>query len=150
MIRTRGLSHINLNVTDIERSMRFYRETFGFELLHDYAGPIGDHPWGRQVVMSTPGASDLIALSQIPGDPIGPAGINHFGLSLLSDDDLDDAIAQVERAGGRLVRRGSAEVDNIIERFVYVQDPDGYILELNAQRVLLARKPGAPRVEGSR
>jgi catechol 2,3-dioxygenase-like lactoylglutathione lyase family enzyme len=33
MIRTKGLSHINLNVSDIERSARFYQEIFGLELL---------------------------------------------------------------------------------------------------------------------
>ena len=56
MIPTRGLSHINLNVSDVARSMRFYRELFGMELVHDYEGPIGPHPHGRQAVLSTPGA----------------------------------------------------------------------------------------------
>ncbi len=53
-----------------------------------------------------------------------------------SDEDLDEAIAEA----GRLVQRGSAEVDSIVERFADLEDPDGYIFELNAQRVLLARK----------
>ena len=140
MIRTRGLAHLNLNVRDIERSTRFYRELFGLELLHDYEGPMGKHRWGRQVALSTPGAADILALSQAPGEPIGPAGCNHFGFTLVSDADLDQAIADAERLGGRLVRRGSAEVDSIVERFAYLEDPDGYVFELNAQRVLLARK----------
>jgi catechol 2,3-dioxygenase-like lactoylglutathione lyase family enzyme len=140
MIRTRGLAHLNLNVTDIECSMRFYRELFGLELLHDYEGPMGKHPWGRQVALSTPGAADILALSQVPGEPIGPAGCNHFGFTLISEDDLDQAIADAERLGGRVVRSGSGEVDSIVERFAYLEDPDGYVFELNAQRVLLARK----------
>lgn len=140
MIRTRGLSHINLNVGDIERSVRFYREVFGLEVLHDYEGPMGPHPWGSQVVLSTPGACDLIAITHVPGDPVGPAGINHFGFNLIDDADIDEAIAAAERAGGTLVRRGSAEIDGIVERFAYVSDPDGYVIELNAQRVLLSRK----------
>jgi predicted enzyme related to lactoylglutathione lyase len=58
----------------------------------------------------------------------------------VNDDDLDHAIADAERLGGRLVRRGAEEVDSIVERFAYIEDPDSYIFELNAQRVLLARK----------
>jgi catechol 2,3-dioxygenase-like lactoylglutathione lyase family enzyme len=140
MIRTRGLAHLNLNVRDIERSTRFYCELFELELLHQYEGPMGKHPWGRQIALSTPGADDVLALSQVPGEPIGPAGCNHFGFTLVRDEDLDQAIADAERLGGRLVRRGAEEVDSIVERFAYIEDPDGYIFELNAQRVLLARK----------
>ena len=140
MILTRGLSHLNLNVTDIERSVRFYRDVFGMELLSDYSGPMGKHPAGRQVALSTPGARDVIALSQVPGEPIGPAGVNHFGFTLTTDDNLDEAISDVERAGGKLVGRGSAEVDGILGRFAYVADLDGYVIELNCQRVLLAKK----------
>jgi catechol 2,3-dioxygenase-like lactoylglutathione lyase family enzyme len=140
MIRTLGLSHINLNVASVERSMLFYRDVFGLELLHDYQGPIGSRPSGRQVVLSTPGANDLLALTQAPGNPIGRGGVSHFGFTLACDDDLDEAVAEVERAGGHLVRRGSAEIDSIIERFAYLEDPDGYVFELNAQRVCLGRK----------
>jgi catechol 2,3-dioxygenase-like lactoylglutathione lyase family enzyme len=140
MIPTRGLSHINLNVADIERSINFYHAVFGLEVLHRHEGPMGPHPWGRQVVLSTPGASDLIALSNVPGEPIGPAGVNHFGFNLVSDGDLDRAIEETLRAGGSLIKRGAAEVDGIVERFAYVSDPDGYVIELNAQRVLLGRR----------
>ena len=140
MVRTHGLSHINLNVADAERSIRFYRELFGMEAIHDYEGPIGPHPRGRQVVLSTPGAEDLIAITQIPGEPVGPAGMSHFGFTLMSNDDVEAATAEAERLGGAVKRRGSAEVDGIVERFAYVADPDGYVIELNAQRVLLARK----------
>ncbi|MGO9606076.1 MAG: VOC family protein [Candidatus Binataceae bacterium] len=140
MIRTRGLSHINLNVSDLERSMRFYQEVFGLELLHRYEGPMGPHPWGQQVALSTPGANDVIALSHVPEKPVGPGGLDHFGLNLLSDDDVERAIIEVERAGEKLIRRGSDEVDGILEHFAYLKDPDGYVIELNAQRVLLGRK----------
>jgi catechol 2,3-dioxygenase-like lactoylglutathione lyase family enzyme len=106
MIKTRGLSRINLNVADIERSVRFYRELFGLEVLHSYEGPMGPHAWGRQVVLSTPGAEDLIALTHVAGDPVGPAGISHFGFNLVSDEDVDCAVAKAQEAGGALIRRG--------------------------------------------
>jgi lactoylglutathione lyase len=140
MIRTRGLGHINLNVSDIDRSKRFYRDLFGLEILMEYEGPMGQHPWGRQIALSTPGANDVLALSQVPGAPIGPAGVNHFGFNLESDDDVERAIGDIIAAGGRLISKFAHEVDGIVEHNAYVTDPDGYVLELNAQRVLLARK----------
>jgi catechol 2,3-dioxygenase-like lactoylglutathione lyase family enzyme len=140
MIRTRGLGHINLNVSDIERSVRFYRELFGLEVLMEYEGPMGEHPWGRQIALSTPGADDVIALSQVPEVPIGPAGVNHFGFNLVSNDEVASAIDEVVRAGGKLVSKHTHEIDGNVEHNAYLTDPDGYVLELNAQRFLLARK----------
>jgi catechol 2,3-dioxygenase-like lactoylglutathione lyase family enzyme len=140
MVRTRGLSHINLNVSDIERSARFYQQVFGLELLTDYAGPMGPHPHGRQMIFSTPGCADVIALSQVEGEPVGGGGMNHWGLNLERDEDVDDAVAQVIRAGGKLLKREEYEFDGICEREAYVTDPDGYVIELCAQRVQLSRK----------
>jgi catechol 2,3-dioxygenase-like lactoylglutathione lyase family enzyme len=140
MVRTRGLSHINLNVSDIERSARFYQEVFGLELLTDYAGPMGPHPHGRQLIFSTPGCADVIALSQVQGVPVGAGGLSHWGLNLERDEDVDDAIAQVVNAGGKLLSREEYEFEGLRERHAYVADPDGYVIELNAQRVQLSRK----------
>jgi catechol 2,3-dioxygenase-like lactoylglutathione lyase family enzyme len=148
MICTRGLSHINLNVSDIDRSARFYQEVFGLELLTDYAGPMGSHPHGRQTIFSTSGCNDVIALSQVEGAPVGGGGLSHWGLNLERDADVDDAIAQVIHAGGKLLKREQYEFEGICERHAYVADPDGYVIELNAQRVQLSRKgrPGDKRV----
>jgi catechol 2,3-dioxygenase-like lactoylglutathione lyase family enzyme len=46
---------------------------------------------------------------------------------LLSRDDLEAAIHEVERAGGRLLERGEHEPGH---PFAYVSDPDGYVIEL--------------------
>lgn len=140
VVATRGLSHINLNVADVNRSIAFYGGLFGMKVIHRYEGAMGPHPWGIQVVLSTPGADDLLALTHAPGLPIGPAGVNHLGFTLVSDDDLDAAAAEAERLGGKLIRGGAEEVDGILEKFAYVSDPDGYAIELNCQRFLLSRK----------
>jgi catechol 2,3-dioxygenase-like lactoylglutathione lyase family enzyme len=140
MIKTAGLCHLNLNVRDLEASTRFYQEVFGLELLHRYEGPMGKHPHGRQVALSTPGQRDILALSQVEGEPVGPGGLNHLGFLLANDDDLDDAIRQVERAGGKLVRAETVDWDGIREKLAYVTDPDGYVIELNAQKILLSKK----------
>ena len=54
-------------------------------------------------------------------------GVRHFGFRLRSGESLDDAIAAVEAAGGRLVEVGEHAPGM---RFAYVEDPDGYVIEL--------------------
>lgn len=122
MIRTQGLTHIHLVVRDLERSLRFYQRVFGMEER------FRDGP--RMVFLNTPGSQDLVTLNEDPTEA-RLAGVNggvaHFGFRLVKPADLDAAIAEIEAAGGRLVRRGEHGPG---AAFAYVEDPDGYVIEL--------------------
>ena len=122
MIRTRGLTHIHLVVRELERSLRFYKSVFGMqERFRD--GP-------KLVFLNTPGSVDLVTLNEDPAEArlAGVnAGVAHFGFRLTNTTDLDAAIAEVEAAGGRLIRRGEHSPG---VPFAYVEDPDGYLIEL--------------------
>ncbi len=122
MIRTQGLTHIHLIVRDLERSLRFYQSVFGMEERFR-VGP-------KMVFLNTPRSEDLITLNEDPAEA-RLAGVNggvaHFGFRLSDSSDLDGAIAEVEAAGGKLVQRGEHAPD---VPFAYVQDPDGYVIEL--------------------
>jgi catechol 2,3-dioxygenase-like lactoylglutathione lyase family enzyme len=122
MIKTAGLYHLHLHVSDLERSLRFYREAFGMvELFRD--GPL-------MVFLQTPGAHDLLTLN---GDPSQArhagdgAGVDHFGFKLAPGESLDAAIAAVEKAGGKLIRRNGPGESR---QYAYLSDPDGYVIEL--------------------
>ena len=122
MVRTQGLTHIHLAVRDLERSLRFYCGVFGMREQFR-AGP-------RMVFLNTPGSRDMITLNEDPtaADAAGTmGGVAHFGFRREEGTDLEAAIAEVERAGGRLVERGKhgGHVP-----FAYVADPDGYVIEL--------------------
>lgn len=122
MIETEGLTHLHLVVRDLDRSLRFYRDVFGMQEL------FRDGPW--MVFLRTPGARDTITLNADPseaGSAGRPGGIGHFGFRLRDETQLDEAIAAVEAAGGRLVERGKRDSG---DRFAYVADPDGYVIEL--------------------
>jgi catechol 2,3-dioxygenase-like lactoylglutathione lyase family enzyme len=54
-------------------------------------------------------------------------GISHFGFRLVRPEDIETAVAEVERAGGRLLRRGEFSPGF---PFAYVADPDGYEIEI--------------------
>ena len=124
MVETEGLTHIHLIVANLEWSLRFYKEIFGLEER------FRDGP--HMVFLRTPGARDTITLHESHGLGQGhragvSGGIDHFGFRLRNKDDLDKAIAEVERHGGRLLKRGHHPSG---EAFAYVSDPDGYTIEL--------------------
>jgi catechol 2,3-dioxygenase-like lactoylglutathione lyase family enzyme len=120
VIRTQGLTHIHLVVSDLDRALRFYEEAFGLqEQFRD----------GPTMVFLATARGDSITLNEQRGDPRAGArgGIEHFGFRRADGQDLDDAIAQIEHAGGRLVERGEHAPG---VQFAYVADPDGYLIEL--------------------
>jgi catechol 2,3-dioxygenase-like lactoylglutathione lyase family enzyme len=121
MIKTRGLTHIHLMVSDLQRSLSFYKSVFGLQEKFR-AGP-------DLVFLNTPGSNDLIALHQTRDNtPTGNSGgILHFGFELQNKADLDSAIKEVESAGGALKKRGDFGPGLL---FAYVSDPDGYEIEL--------------------
>jgi len=119
MIKARGLHHINLNVRDIGRSLKFYQEAFGLEV---------DFWEGKKMVfLHSPGAHDTITLCQAKeGQPVAGGGVSHFGFSLTKKDH-DEMIKQVVNAGGKLQSRGEHAPG---VPYAYVTDPDGYVIEL--------------------
>jgi catechol 2,3-dioxygenase-like lactoylglutathione lyase family enzyme len=118
MIRTYGLTHISLNVRSAERSLRFYQSVFGVQ-------PIFREPGGIQA--QTPGRMDVIAFEETPASVGHSGGVAHFGFRLVDPADIDAAVEEVERAGGRLLRRGEFSPGF---PFAYVTDPDGYEIEI--------------------
>jgi catechol 2,3-dioxygenase-like lactoylglutathione lyase family enzyme len=120
MIKSRGLNHINLNVGDIQRSLRFYQEAFGLEVRF-WEGQ-------RMVFLGSPGAHDLITLCEVDqGEAVGGGGVSHFGFALTGTREFDESVRQVERAGGKLLSRGEHAPS---VPYAYFADPDGYIIEI--------------------
>jgi catechol 2,3-dioxygenase-like lactoylglutathione lyase family enzyme len=123
MVRTEGLTHIHLRVSDLSRSLAFYQQVFGLEEMFR-EGP-------NMVFLTTPGGRDTITLNQPPDQDkasVGDSGgIAHFGFRLADDADLELAIQEVRAAGGTLVRQGEHSPG---EPYAYVTDPDGYVIEL--------------------
>ena len=124
MIHTQGLTHIHLIVSDLERSIDFNSGVFGMqEQFRD--GP-------NMVFLNTPGTQDLITLNEDPekAEIAGQSGgLEHFGFRLASSRDLERAVAEVESAGGKLISRGERSSEST---FAYVEDPDGYVIELES------------------
>ncbi|HKC23352.1 MAG TPA: VOC family protein [Thermoanaerobaculia bacterium] len=118
MVKTYGLTHIALTVKDKERAFAFYRDVFGaVEVFRDEGS----------IQASTPGAKDVLAFEEGVGEIGTSGGIAHFGFRLVSPRDIDAAVREAKRAGGRLLRRGEFSPGF---PFAYVADPDGYEIEI--------------------
>jgi catechol 2,3-dioxygenase-like lactoylglutathione lyase family enzyme len=137
MVKTEGLTHIHLVVRDLNRSVQFYRQVFGMRETFRVGSDM--------VFLSTPGSRDLITLNRDEAEAANAGkngGIAHFGFRLLERSQLDAAITDVERAGGRLVSRGEHAPD---VPYAYVADPEGYVIEFE-----MPARPRRARAQGAR
>ena len=119
-VRAEGFNHLHINVRDLARSVRFYKDAFGLKVGFS-AGP-------ELIFMVPEAGGHSLALHLVkPEEPVGMAGgFQHFGFKL-DVEDHDRVIEQVERAGGKLVSRGKHGGQY---PYAYVSDPDGYVIEL--------------------
>ncbi len=118
MVQTYGLTHINLAVRDMGRALRFYEQVFG---LREYGRGDG------LVHTRASGRHDILTFAEDPTKAGLNGGVTHFGFRLVKPDDIDRAVAEVERAGGRLLRRGEFAPGF---PYAYIADPDGYEIEI--------------------
>ena len=122
MIKTQGLTHIHLVVRDLDQSITFYNQVFGLEER------FRDGP--KMVFLNTPGTNDLITLNEDDSERQNAgisSGIAHFGFRLENADELDAAIGLVKKNGGSLISKGEHQPGM---RYAYVEDPNGYVIEL--------------------
>ncbi len=123
MFASFGLTHIQINVSDLERSLRFYQTVLGMQELFRL---------GEQAVMvQTPGSKEVFTINCNPdaAEQIGKmGGIAHFGFRLKDETDMEHLLKAVEDAGGKAGGHGSRGA-NKTETYAFAFDPDGYELE---------------------
>jgi catechol 2,3-dioxygenase-like lactoylglutathione lyase family enzyme len=124
MIQTYGLSHIQIVVRDLERSLRFYQDVFGMKELFRVGA--------NAVMLQTPGTNEVFTLSSRPeaqGDAGKLAGVQHFGFRLREKADMKVLLEEIERAGGKPLEHGTRGQDKE-EVWAFFSDPDGYDIEV--------------------
>jgi catechol 2,3-dioxygenase-like lactoylglutathione lyase family enzyme len=138
-----SFSHLGICVSDLERSLRFYRDGLGFELvashrIGDEFGPLleleGVELESR--MLSRDGVT-IELLGFVSPDPTGDGErrpMNRLGLTHLSlrVDDVEGVAAVIEELGGSVVRATRTTMDLPGARldFLYCTDPDGTRIEL--------------------
>lgn len=140
-----GLSHVNIGVTDMDRSLAFYRDIVGLEISVDRMEEYPQYGLRQHAVYlrwaGQPGGSFVVLDQQLGFDPFGDAptlqqtGMNHFGFWV---DDLD-SILQRARAAGMDVREPQGLHDGAAYgdpnggkvRSTMLQDPDGAFVQFD-------------------
>ncbi|WP_318568685.1 VOC family protein [Salinigranum marinum] len=114
--------HTAIRVSDVEASKRFYIDGLGLEAKREFTGDdgvrnfyVGGHE-GAQI--------------QFKSDPDGeaeirPEGVDHLAISV---ENVDRTVSQLASEMGYTVVQDPTDMDEI--RFAYVEDPDGYRVEL--------------------
>src|SRR5262245_6237430 len=119
----REIGHIVLNVSDVERSTKFYQEVVGFQLARY-------RPDGTGAFLTCGIVHHNLALFKAPagaqGYTKGQVGLNHFAFKV-------DSYEALQAAHKRLIA-ANATIDHIVDhgmtRSVYFLDPDGIEMEL--------------------
>lgn len=112
--------HTRIRVRDLDRSVKFYTEVFGFKELRRSVSPAGN----QLCFIQLPGSETLIELCFTPVVEFDfPEDIFHFAFSVL---DLAEFRKKWEPTGIEFWPEEGPVNDN----FYFIDDPDGYEIEV--------------------
>jgi len=125
----RGVHHLALICSDVERTIGFYQEALGFPLVEVMENR--DYPGSTHFFLDI-GNDNLLAFFDFPGLGLGPAiealgSIQHVAISVDR--------AHLESIRGRLDADGVPYIgpERGLTNSIYVKDPDGIQIELLAE-----------------
>jgi len=128
MLHPKALDHLALKVTDMDKTLHFYHQVLGLELLRT-SGPNAEG--GRSAVLQAGGQKiDMFSRPDfVSADKDKPVGMDHLCL-IMETASVEDLIAHLQQAEveifwGPVTRHSSTSV--------YVYDPDGVHVELRVE-----------------
>ncbi|UTR08914.1 VOC family protein [Evansella sp. LMS18] len=117
------VGEVNINVTDIDRSIEYYESIIGFKTLERSE---------RKAVLTADGKKPLLVLEQ-PEDVIPKqgrtTGLFHFAILLPGREDLSSFLRHIAENN---VQIGAS--DHIVSEAIYLSDPDGNGIEVYRDR----------------
>lgn len=119
--------HVGINVTDLDRAVRFYERVFGFSV-----GGRSDQAARRFAFLKNGDTLALTLWQQSEGrfDAARP-GLHHLSFHVPTLADVRAAEARVREAGGRFLYEGAVpHGEGASSGGIFFEDPDGTRLEI--------------------
>lgn len=117
------VGHVKIKVENLERSMQFYTDILGFDILEQTTS---------SVKLTTDGKTSILSLEQ-PENAIPKqgrtAGLYHYAILLPERSDLANIVVHLVEKG---IRFGAS--DHLVSEALYLDDPDGNGIEIYIDR----------------
>ncbi len=154
MVPLLRLTHVGICVSDMERSLRFYRDLLGFRFEHELrveGEPSDTLLRLRGVVLDATYLArdgvriELLRFTSPPPPPPRVRTMHEQGLTHLSFRvaDLDATLAALRAAGERVLDDTIIRIPDFQAAACFVVDPDGQLIELVQAPGDPAAPPGA-------
>lgn len=117
-LKTLGMRHLALRVRDLDRSLWFYRDLFGFEVVWQ--------PDSENVYLSS--GCDNLALHRVANVSSEPGPLDHLGVLVGSPPEVAAAEAALVREGVTILQGTKTHRDDSVS--CYVADPDGNSVQI--------------------
>src|SRR5579884_1491318 len=138
------LGPLHLDVSDGERSLSFWRDLVGLQLLDRRGEELRLGVEDAELLVLHPGATQPV--------PRGHTGLYHLAIHLPSEAEFARVLARLFSAG-----YPNSPTDHVMHWATYLDDPDGIGLELSFETLdrfarydLTGRRPGIVDSEGRR
>ena len=116
ILNATSLDHINMTVKNLDESVKFYKNLFGFEIKKD-------QPEDKSKIIG----NDTIKLCLYESPEMKPEGaIAHFGFHVENFDEIMDVCKSL---GVKIYYDGPIKFEK--SRSIYISDPSGYDIELS-------------------
>ena len=126
MIAINTIDHINIEVSRLDKSIKFYQEVFDFEVKE--AG-VSSMSGSKYAIIGISGKV-MLALVESEED-LTETRLNHFGINVL---DFDMALSVIQKL--KIPTGDYGDAQNVVaypkSRSIYVLDPDGNEIELSS------------------
>lgn len=124
MLKLKGIDHLNISVKNLDETIKFYRDIFGFEIKEKGVSPTSGRDYA---IIGNSDRGFLAAYELKDFDSEKRGNINHLGFNI---ENFDKALDFLEKSNVT-IGYGEGVIDYPQSKSIYVLDPNGIEIELS-------------------